>query len=221
MRCKNCGWPNRQEETTCSKCGSPLEASQTTPIQQDFPPSNQTVREGDIFGGVSQPNICPKCGYPLRPGLQKCPNCNSELDVESENVNNFAPQQHQIQVRQIRRPTVVGTPNIHGTVNVWTEGSIGLTPSFLLSPIKHSGERRQPDDIEMEGDNVVLNRDNTDPGNLSITSRVQAVITRKDDKWYIEDKSEQKTTFVQASTPQELHEGDIVLLGNRLFIFHE
>lgn len=79
MRCKNCGWPNRPEETTCSKCGSPLEASSTTSAQQEVSSSNQTVREGDIFGGVSQPNICPKCGYPLRPGLQKCPNCNSDL----------------------------------------------------------------------------------------------------------------------------------------------
>lgn len=90
-----------------------------------------------------------------------------------------------------------------------------------MSPVKRNGERRQPEDIELEGESVVLNRDNTDPGNLSITSRSQAVITRKDDKWVIEDRSEQKTTFVQASSPHELHEGDIILLGNRLFIFHE
>lgn len=220
MRCKNCGWPNRPEETTCSKCGTPLEASSTTPAHQEISPSNQTVREGDIFGGASQPNICPKCGYPLRPGLQKCPNCNSDLAGESGNANVVA-QQPQGQARPVRRPTVVGAPNIHGTVNVWTEGSIGLTPSFILSPVKRNGERRQPEDIELEGVNVVLNRDNTDPGNLSITSRTQAIITRKDDKWFIEDRSEQKTTFIQASSPHELHEGDIILLGNRLFIFHE
>lgn len=220
MRCKNCGWPNRPEETICSKCGTPLEANSATPVHHEVSPSNQTVREGDIFGGASQPNICTKCGYPLRPGLQKCPNCNSDLAGESWNANVVA-QQPQGHTRPVRRPTVVGAPNIHGTVNVWTEGSIGLIPSFILSPVKRNGERRQPDDIELEGENVVLNRDNTDPGNLSITSRTQAIITRKDDKWFIEDRSEQKTTFVQASSPHELHDGDILLLGNRLFIFHE
>lgn len=220
MRCKNCGWPNRPEETICSKCGSPLEANSLPPIASVPSNSNQTVREGDVFGGVSQPNICSKCGYPLRPGLQKCPNCNTDLgQVSHASLDSQEPPINSS--RPIRRPTVVGAPNIHGTVNVWTEGAIGLTPSFILSPVKRNGERRQPDEIELEGESVVLNRDNTDPGNLSITSRVQATITRKDDKWFIEDKSEQKTTFVQASTPQELHDGDIILLGNRLFIFHE
>ncbi len=56
---------------------------------------------------------------------------------------------------------------------------------------------------------------------MSITSRIQAVISRKDDRWFIEDKSEQKTTFVQANIPQPLKDGDIILLGNRLFVFHE
>lgn len=217
MRCKNCGWPNRPEETTCSKCGTPLESS-SIPSPSDTGHSNQTVREGDIFGASAQPNICAKCGYPLRPGQTKCPNCNTDL---SGNVGNNVAQPSSPQNRAVRRPTVVGVPNIHGTVNVWTDGGLGLTPSFVLSPVKRNGERKEPEDIELEGDTVSLNRDNTDPGNLSITSRTQAIITRKDDKWYIEDKSEQKTTFVQAGQPQELHEGDIILLGNRLFIFHE
>lgn len=217
MRCKNCGWPNRPDQTNCSKCGTPLEsiASSIGPHESSIS-SNETVREMDVFG-VSQPNICPKCGYPLRPGIQKCPNCNSDLQGTG-NSQDYQPLKSS---HQVRRPTVIGTPKIHGTINVWTEGSMGLTPSFILSPIKRNGERKQPNDIELEGENVVLNRDNTDPGNLSITSKTQAVITRKDDKWFIIDKSEQKTTFIQVASLQELHEGDIILLGNRLFVFHE
>ena len=217
MRCKNCGWPNRPGETTCSKCGNsleeanPLESENTSPIT-----SNQTVREDDVFTNVSQPNICSKCGYPLRPGLHKCPNCNFNIDGSS----NFQPSPSNPN-KNVRRPTVIGTPNIHGTINVWTDGAIGLPPTFVLSPIQKNGERKQPMDIEFEGDEVILNRDNTDPGNLSITSRTQAIISQKDGKWYIEDKSDQKTTFVQVSTPHELHDGDIILLGNRLFKFHE
>ena len=56
---------------------------------------------------------------------------------------------------------------------------------------------------------------------LVLTSRQQAIVTRIDGRWYIEDKSEQKTTFVQAAKRIELHDGDIILLGNRLFEFHE
>lgn len=182
MRCKNCGWPNKPEASTCSKCGSPLESSQ--PLGQ-FTDSNselkKTIREDDAFGNqLAQPNICPKCSYPLRPGTTKCPNCQTEL-------NGGTPNQNQQEVRRQapRRPTVLNAPKFNGTVNVWTEGGIGVSPSFILSPVKRNGERH-------------------DPGNISITSRTQAVITRKDDQWYIEDKSEQKTTFVQANTPQPL-----------------
>ena len=217
MRCKNCGWPNRPEETNCSKCGTPLESGSPSVQNYEAPSiSNQTVRENDVFGQVSQPNICSKCGYPLRPGLQKCPNCNCQVDGAAKIEEPTRPV-----VNPVRRPTVIGVPNVNGTINVWTDGPIGITPSFILSPVKRNGERRQPEDIEFEGESVLLNRDNTEPGNLSITSRQQAIITRKDDKWFIEDKSEQKSTFVQVSTPLEIHDGDIILLGNRLFIFHE
>lgn len=217
MRCKKCGWPNRPGETTCSKCGSPLEqSSEGVQTPEASYQANQTVRENDAFGPVAQPNICPKCGYTLRPGLQKCPNCNTDL---SEKV--VKPETSQSGPRMMRRPTEIGVPNIHGTVNVWQEGSIGVPPSFVLSPIKWTREHKQPEDLIFDGEEVQLNRDNTDKGNMSITSHLQAVVSRKDNKWYIEDKSEQKTTFVQASTPHELHDGDIILLGNRLFIFHE
>lgn len=229
MRCQHCGWPNRPEETTCTKCGEPLEETKSAADNPNSTIANRTVCEDDIFGRAAQPNICAKCGYPLRPGLNKCPNCNSataERTAYQESQPPVQPNPVQPQnnpLNSTRRPTVIGSPapNLQGTVNVWTDGVIGLPPSFMLSPVQRNGERKKPEDIEYEGESVALNRDNTDPGNMSITSRTQAVISRKDDKWFIEDMSDQKTTFVRVSSPMELHDGDTILLGNRLFIFHE
>lgn len=216
MRCKNCGWPNRQDEKVCTKCGAPLEPVDGE-SQQFQSHSNQTVMEGEIFSvNLESPNSCPKCGYPLRAGMAICPNCNASFST-SNIANHSVPQTP----NQVRRPTIIGGANIHGTINVWTDGDIGLIPSFTLSPVRRSGEKKELADIEFEGDSTSLNRDNTDPGNLSITSKEQAHIYRNGDKWFIEDKSEQKTTFVQASCPREVHDGDIILLGNRLFVFHE
>lgn len=217
MRCKNCGWPNKPEVTVCSKCGSPLENGQSEERFADLNSElNKTVREEDVFGNqVVQPNICPKCSYPLRPGTTKCPNCQTEIG------QNISSNQYEVRHQVARRPTILNVPKFNGTVNVWTEGELGITPSFILSPVKRNGERHNPKDIELEGEEVVLNRENTDPGNMSITSKNQAIIYRKDNQWFIEDKSGQKTTFVQVNTPQSLKDGDIILLGNRLFIFHE
>lgn len=96
-----------------------------------------------------------------------------------------------------------------------------VEPTFVLKPIKRMEERRDFEEQEYEGKQVVLNRDNTERNNQSITSRQQAVISNNDGHWYIEDKSEQRTTFVQAAQKIELHDGDIILLGNRLFEFHK
>lgn len=217
MRCKNCGWPNKPESTTCAKCGAALDSTDPEVSEGDL---KKTVLEKEVFGmNAAQPNICPKCSYPLRPGTLKCPNCQTDISSAAPQANNNA--QEEPRRMPPRRPTVLNAPNFNGTVNVWTQGGMYVTPSFVLTPIKRNGERHEPEDVELEGNEVTLTRENVDPGNMSITSRAQAVITRKDNQWYIEDKSEQKTTFVQARCPQPLQDGDIILLGNRLFVFHE
>lgn len=217
MRCKNCGWPNKPESTTCAKCGAALNSTDSGVSEGDL---KKTVLEKEVFNiNAAQPNICPKCSYPLRPGTLKCPNCQTDISSAAPQVNNNA--QEEPRRMPPRRPTVLNAPNFNGTVNVWTQGGMYVTPSFVLTPIKRNGERHEPEDVELEGNEVTLTRENVDPGNMSITSRAQAVITRKDNQWYIEDKSEQKTTFVQARCPQPLQDGDIILLGNRLFVFHE
>ena len=73
--------------------------------------------------------------------------------------------------------------------------------------------------MRFTGENIVLNRDNTDPGNPSITSRVQAELTFEDGAWYLLDKSALRTTFVHAGRKTKLEDGDVILLGNRRFIF--
>lgn len=244
MRCKKCGWPNKPNETSCVKCGTPLTSEDDSEMSFDGASNggaggglNETIREDDVFGPVVQnqesnkKNIveteeknkpCPKCGYPLRPGTEKCPNCKFQVsgssqssyssDAEPKKKNNAA-----------RRPTRIelGSGDLRsGTVNPYMM-NLDLEPSFILKPIKKANERRELEELEFEGKSVLLNRDNTESGNQSITSREQAIITNADGHWYIEDKSEQKTTFVQAANRIRLSDGDLILLGNRLFEFHE
>ena len=99
MRCKNCGWPNKPNETNCVKCGTPLTAEDDSDLSlgnvsdaRSNGALNETVREEDVFGSRNSPQNsnsnqetvaeseeankpCPKCGYPLRPGTEKCPHC--------------------------------------------------------------------------------------------------------------------------------------------------
>lgn len=245
MRCKNCGWPNKPNVTTCVKCNSPLtsddaDAGYSVQPQQaeSSAPLNATVREEDVFGarnqggssgfqpqGAQQPetSVCPKCGYPVRAGSDKCPNCKFQLGGQSGYAAREEYRRPDPVQEPARRPTRMASadgaqPKFRGTINPYMM-NMAAEPSFVLKPLKRMEERHDFDEQEYEGKEVVLNRDNTEPGNPSITSRQQAVISNEDGHWYIEDKSDQKTTFVQAAGKIELHDGDIILLGNRLFEF--
>jgi len=240
MRCKNCGWPNKPNETTCVKCHTPLTADDddikvVQPINggsSNDANLDKTVFEDEAFGGNQNPDneiqqnegptkSCPKCGYPIRPGAEKCPNCKFQFNGSARPA-----YQHKEVNKPIsnRRPTRMDSSDapapFRGTVNPYMM-NMDLEPSFLLKPLKRANERHEPDELEYEGKSVSLNRSNTEENNASITSREQAVISNVDGHWYIEDKSEQKTTFVQAASKIELHDGDLILLGNRLFEFHE
>ncbi len=264
MRCKNCGWPNKPNETVCTKCGSPLEnESQPFDFDNGYSPAQphlssdgdglkKTVMESNVFDGNVTPNprlnetlseeeaTCPKCGYPMRTDAAKCPNCNysvrgSEHDTRSLNSTQRGGYQ--------RRPTRMSTPDeeteqrdvvspaptrkvqggggkFRGTINPYMM-SFNQEPVFVLKPIQRMNERKPVESVELEGSEVVLTRDNTEPGNPTITSEAQAVVTHRDGHWYIENSSAQKTTFVLANNPIELKSGDIILLGNRMFEFQE
>ena len=73
--------------------------------------------------------------------------------------------------------------------------------------------------FEFDKKQVVLRRENTEPGNSSITSKEQAVLTFENGAWYVEDKSAFQTTFVRAGRKLQLQDGDIILLGDRKFVF--
>ena len=107
---------------------------------------------------------------------------------------------------------------IKGTINPYMQ-SAAPEPGFVLSPIKRINEKKDLIDLEYEGKEVILTRDNTEADNGSITSHEQALLSYNNGKWSIEDKSEQGTTFVRASRKIELNNGDVILLGNRLFEF--
>ena len=73
--------------------------------------------------------------------------------------------------------------------------------------------------MEYEGKSIILNRENTEVSNRTITSKEQAEIVFEDGYWYLLDRSELRTTFIQANRKIEIIPDDIIVLGDRRFIF--
>ena len=219
MRCNNCGWDNPNTNTHCEKCNAPLTgAAQVNHQPLGAEALKKTVTEASVFGVQQQqpspihqdhqptmPEVvahtCPDCGYPLRPGTSFCPQCGKALKAE-----------------QPRTPSPKTTPNHSGTVNPWVQ----VTPQSrcTLTPVRQSSDEADPAALTFKGDTHTLNRGNLDAENPTITSQTQAELTCQNGTWYIQDHSTQHTTFIHAAERTALHDGDIILMGNRQFVFH-
>ncbi len=171
---------------------------------------------------------CPKCGYPMRPDTDKCPNC--KFQVAAPKPQPEKPVSTSKDTEGIVRQPTVGVFQMqnqpqsptHGTVNSWMQAQPKPKKyQFTLAPIAREEETLEKTLMSYEGESVTLNRANTDTENYSITSKEQAVVTCEDGKWYIEDRSAQHTTFVLARRKMEIQPGDTILLGNRMFVFED
>ena len=216
MRCQFCGWDNPQGKEICEKCNKPLTSNVSEEVKtvvsketnHDRPTDRYvagafnpkaTVREtpgSDQLNDLEK-NECPECGHSLEDG--ECPNCGYKI----EDAPAPAPVKNADEARMTMRPIRKGEK----------------TFEFKLVPISEETGMPEGDELAFEGNEVVLNRDNTDPQNTTITSLEQACLSFDNGKWCIEDRSEYKTTFVQASRKIELQQGDLILVGNQLYRF--
>ena len=248
MRCKNCGWENPQGNLKCGRCNTPLSGekvngpSPSSARHQSEPfVLKGTIPEGQVFCSqmdleidlCKDNQVCPKCGYPISRSMNACPNC-------GEQINRPHARSHEKPVNGLGRgfsmtrnqkcsscgaslsgtvkfcPTC-GAPVRPGTINPWMQPQNGTF--CTLRPLAWQGENIEYTPLSFSGEKIILNRDNTDPYNQSITSNVQAVIAFDDGAWYLEDKSEQQTTYIHVGKKTKLESGDIIILGNRRFEF--
>lgn len=93
-------------------------------------------------------------------------------------------------------------------------------PTLFLQRVGRPEEESKLLPFTAVGDQVNVNRQTLDDNNLTITSRLQASFVFKENKWWLVDKSDLKTTFIQVKERVELKDGDIVLMGDRRFIFY-
>lgn len=237
MRCNYCGMDNSDGAQNCANCGKPLkmESCKKTILEMDAMP--QASVDVDLTDqqnyGQQEVGNCKKCNYPLQSGATVCPNCNTPVK------NAGTPPKP----NGVHRPTVLGTVDdteeaasasqgvvlgnvdnkpkntpFKGTVNPYVQKI--LETEFTLKPIKKENEKHEPAELTFSGEEVVLNRGNLEQNNMSITSRTQAIVTSEDGKFFIKDGSDFKTTFVQAKNKTEIKDGDIILMGDRMFVFH-
>lgn len=200
--------------------GTILDSQLANLIKQDEPPAATVAGQAPAATVTGQPPATsvtgqaqavlvqcphPDCGYPYSSELKVCPRCQREAaSAVVATAPPGAPKPFAGTIDPYRTKTIIDTP---------------ATPICYLQPIPRQGESGQPATLSFTQPSVELNRDNLDPGNPSITGKVQAELSFDNGAWQLKDKSELQTTFILVSAQTPLKDGDVILLGDRKFIF--
>ena len=203
-----------------------------------------TLNESDNHSAITQPATeCPNCNYPIVGEFTSCPCCGTPLERTDKPANKEHTQkkiedevtfisEEKIVCQEcgkeidmtcsfcphcgvrVQRPTI--RRQIKNIAETETE-EIPLRCSLTIIP--EENENIPPEKIEYEGKSIILNRENTEVSNRTITSKEQAEIVFEDGHWYLLDRSELRTTFIQANRKIEIIADDIIVLGDRRFKF--
>lgn len=152
---------------------------------------------------------CPACDYPASSRLEKCPMCGSPMKAAVQrNEGTVDPFRESQQASKVSPMSEVSpTPEVPPTMFLERIGRPEESSQVLPFTATDTSE-------------VNVSRQNLDENNFTITSRHQASFFFKDNKWWMVDRSDLQTTFIQVKEPVELQDGDIVLMGDRRFVFY-
>lgn len=190
--CPSCGYPVVGDFTTCPNCGMPMPASAAPKPEAPIKPAvNETSASASLAElGIPDHVTCQSCGTEVSINFSFCPKCGEKIHLPT--------------IRAIRHTPVAAEPP---------------KPKFTLELLLEEGEVTQPRTNEYQGDSVILNRENTEPDNRTITSKEQAEISCEDGKWFILNKSELGSTYIETNRKFEIQPGDVVVMGDRRFKF--
>jgi RNA polymerase subunit RPABC4/transcription elongation factor Spt4 len=199
--CPECGYPIRMMDKNCPQCGHEFSYE-----KQDVPVEKEPAKSCEVqppvpvapVQGQDNPELaekaCVYCKSSVPETAHFCPNCGVPLANEHKKSDE--------------------------TVMPWIVADQVQTPECSLTFVPRDAEPQNVSTICFSGNLIQLSRGNTEPSNQTITSKVQAELSFENDKWYIQDKSALRTTYIYAGEKIELKQGDVIVLGNRLFEFN-
>ena len=201
--CPHCGYPVVGDFTSCPNCGASLAAAPTAiqqPVQQPVvqttptpPNSGGEIQKAakDLGLDIEEEVKCEKCGAMVSIDFSFCPKCGERIHLPT--------------VRAIiHKPVAPPEPP---------------KPKCCLTIIPEEGETTEAIRNDYEGDSIILNRENTEKDNRTITSKEQAELICEDGKWYVLNHSELGSTYLEANRKLAIEPGDVIVLGDRRFRF--
>lgn len=219
LECPKCHYPLSSDSlTSCPNCmadftGLDEDESEDELHEKEIREDNKDNLEGTvgIGAGIVSRNQnedvsieCDNCKKLISASYKYCPYCANEVVKKT------------VVFKRKRKKN----EELHSSIDAQTDAQ--TEPQILcchLSLLPDDDEEVEAITNKYEGNNIVLNRANTEQGNQSITSKEQAELINENGNWYIENRSEYGTTFLTVNRRLPLMPGDIIMLGDRRFVF--
>ena len=211
--CPHCGYPVMGSFTSCPNCGAEIAPKPTTIQNSATPLSAEPVPAAVPEAAPVVPPVTVSVTPAVKAGLAdlgideqlKCDKCGAEVSVEFSFCPKCGERIHLPTIRAIRhKPTPPPEPP---------------KPKCYLTLIPEEEEQTKPVRKDYEGDSIILTRENTEANNRTITSKEQAELIFEDGKWFVFNKSELGSTYLEAGRKLELQQGDVIVMGDRRFKF--
>ena len=188
-----------------------------------------TQRKYDMDGGtMAEPGTCPKCGYPLRSGSNKCPRCQTYVDNygtigdfdrgddrhhHTHRDDPYPPRAE----RHYAPPRQPNPNNGNAFKKTVSPGQFKRNQIRFSALNPYNDPTFEPLDLLFNEESNLLNRASVEVDNPTISRNQHALLTMEDGKWYLENKSSALATSLVLTGKHEIQDGDIVIIGNRVF----
>ncbi|MEM7104798.1 MAG: adenylate/guanylate cyclase domain-containing protein [Bacteroidota bacterium] len=199
-RCEQCGYMNSADKTECVKCGHPLSGEQP-PKQQEEQPAEKPIANDPKKTIVGAPVSQPFLDSPAEsPQSIACPKCSYPVRKNESFCPNCGAAINQSS--NSKKTVALGDFNIGES-----------KPSFSIA------SDRDQKTTDFSGKEVILNRQNLDEDNMTISGEAHAKFVYKNGQWYLSDMSSNNATFIQVNGELPINDGDMIILGQKIFRF--
>ena len=228
IRCKKCGYSNKDFAERCVKCRTIL-SEEENPGQADSGFNRRTIQvsgeeqepwDQPVLPSASKSFLESKHQEPVRPEYR--PSEPEEREARPEQYGLPPEEDIPLVAEILKKENTSGQAQPNGQVGSGSPTVRRFVPQRLnghylvaLSPDEEKELRK----IELAEQEVILDRAILDPSNSSISRNGHAQLYMKNGDWYLENKSAFQTTFVRVNQPVKLSDGDVILIGDSLFKF--
>ena len=228
--CASCGAENPAEAKFCKSCGKPVAAAPPAPPIEE----EKKAPEAPPAAAIA----CPSCGAENPAGGKFCKACGKSLAEPPAEEEKKAPEPEPPVEEEKKAPEPPPEPVCPKCGAKVAEGmkfcgecgaAVGAPAEEPAKPAAPSGPRLvlNPDDeatvVVLTKDETTLNRSEEADVVLKdgYVSSKHAVITKKEDGYWINDLGSTNGTFIQVQAEILLKPGDVLKIGQTLLRFEE